>query len=634
MVTTEPLDGRYEIRRRLGDGGMATVYLAHDLRLKRDVAVKVIRDTSSETAFLFNREARVIAALHHDHIVQIFDYSGPQQDPPFIVMELIDGVDLRALLAAKPSPSMMASVAVVCLSGIAAALAHAHSRGIVHRDLKPANVMLDRDGRVLLTDLGVAKPFADRDGNGVTVVGQQTRLVGTPDYMSPEQVLEHPLGPSTDVFAFGSVLYSLFSGTSPFKRDTVAETFQAIVDIAYVDLAQYCPAVPAEIAQLCRDCFALEEGDRPAAADLVLFCEQWLSRHDVDCRAVVSSWIASQGGGPEPAPAPAMGDFGAARVATPQRIPPRRMALQRTLIVTTAEGDETDPMGVAGLLPADEPDTAPMVPTPLPATDQLAAGDFTVVLPSHLEDPTVAERLPPTVIMGPGRIESLWIAAASNVGIASLNATRSIYLLYGLGAGLAFVFILAASVAVFGDSSGGATTVVDEGGGADTLPNRVNGPGVPTFAGAQAARVYPASAAAPPAPTATHLRAVVSGMPTGQPAAAQQSPPTSAKSAAPLIPLVKGGKSSSVAARGKKAKRKRRARAAVTVGELNLTVLPWAKVFINGEAVGFTPVVRRLALPGGTHQLTVSHPELGSRRLNVRIVANKSKRVALDLRRK
>src|SRR5688572_2670679 len=201
------LGDRYDLSSRLGKGGMATVWRARDARLLRDVAVKVLEGSEAKDAlYFFHREARAIASMQNPSIVQIFDYSGPDEHPAYIVMELVDGLTLEQLAADRhPLPDI---VMAIIAHGIAVALEHAHERGVLHRDLKPGNVLIGRDGRVLLSDFGIAKAYRDPGRLGETMAGRKTGLLGTPLYMAPEQVLETAIGPETDVFAFGSLIYA------------------------------------------------------------------------------------------------------------------------------------------------------------------------------------------------------------------------------------------------------------------------------------------------------------------------------------------------------------------------------------------------------------------------------------------
>ncbi len=210
--------GKYKILQRLGRGGMAEVYKANQTTLDRFVAFKVISPLfTDDPDFLrrFEREAKAVAALRHPNIVQVFDYD-VAGNLPYMVMEFIEGETLKALLDKlarhRQTLPFMQSVRIVREMG--QALAYAHQQGIVHRDLKPANVMLDKGGRVILTDFGVAKMFSSQT---LTATGTTT---GTPAYMSPEQALGQSADHRTDLYALGVLLYELVTGQVPFDADT------------------------------------------------------------------------------------------------------------------------------------------------------------------------------------------------------------------------------------------------------------------------------------------------------------------------------------------------------------------------------------------------------------------------------
>ncbi len=207
--------GQYQITALLGRGGMATVYRARQTSIDRDVAVKVIKPDlieSEEFKVRFNREAKVIAALSHPHILKVFDY-GQHGDVVYLVMELLSGGSLADLLrgGARLEPAEVARL----LDQIASALDYAHRRGIVHRDLKPQNVLLDEERNALLTDFGIAKLLSE-----TTALTQSGIAMGTPAYMSPEQWRGQSVDGRADVYALGVMLYEMLAGRVPFMGDT------------------------------------------------------------------------------------------------------------------------------------------------------------------------------------------------------------------------------------------------------------------------------------------------------------------------------------------------------------------------------------------------------------------------------
>ncbi|MBF8255931.1 MAG: Serine/threonine protein kinase [Anaerolineales bacterium] len=210
--------GRYQVVGRLGRGGMADVYKGFQPSLDRYVAIKVLHPSMVEEAEFvqrFQREAKSVARLRHPNIIQVFDYDN-QGDTYYMVMEFLDGPTLKAALEEvhRRKEEMPLQVALRIVSDVGAALAYAHEVGVVHRDVKPANIMLDRSGRVILTDFGVAKMLT---GTKVTVTGT---VLGTPAYMSPEQGMGEPGDSRSDIYSLGVVLYELATGRLPYDADT------------------------------------------------------------------------------------------------------------------------------------------------------------------------------------------------------------------------------------------------------------------------------------------------------------------------------------------------------------------------------------------------------------------------------
>ena len=257
------LADRYRIERELGAGGMATVYLAQDLRHDRKVAVKVLREDLSASLGQerFLREIKVAAALQHPHILPLYD-SGEAGGVLFYVMPYVDGLSLREKLTKEGE--LPVGDAVRILRDIADALTEAHRHGVVHRDLKPENVML-RGRHALVMDFGVAKALSEATGKqSLTTMGV---ALGTPTYMSPEQAVADPhVDHRADLYAFGVVAYELLAGRPPFSGANPQQVLAAHVTAAAPPLTSY-RSVPPALAALVMRCLEKRPADRPQSAE-------------------------------------------------------------------------------------------------------------------------------------------------------------------------------------------------------------------------------------------------------------------------------------------------------------------------------------------------------------------------------
>jgi serine/threonine-protein kinase len=238
------LGGRYELGQTLGRGGMAEVRRARDVRLGRDVAVKQLRiDLASDPTFQerFRREAQAAAGLNHPNIVAVYD-TGEEADPatgihvPYIVMELVEGRTLRDLL--RTGRQIQPEKALTFAQGVLEALSYSHRAGIVHRDIKPANVMLTPDGTVKVMDFGIARAVADTSAT----MTQTAAVIGTAQYLSPEQARGETVDARSDIYSAGCLLYELLTGRPPFQGDSP-------VSVAYQHVRE-APVPPSHLDAL------------------------------------------------------------------------------------------------------------------------------------------------------------------------------------------------------------------------------------------------------------------------------------------------------------------------------------------------------------------------------------------------
>jgi serine/threonine protein kinase len=271
--------GEYRLRSVLGVGGMATVYRALDVALEREVAVKVLpASLASDEEYVrrFRDEAKQVAALHHPHIVPIYAV-GEEHGHSYYVMPVLHA-SLRDLL--EQQGHLPPDVAVRLAQQIASALGAAHELGLVHRDVKPGNILLDADGNGLLTDFGIARRLArQQGGNGPTLAG--TGLpVGTPQYMSPEQLRGEDLDQRTDVYALGAVLYESLTGVAPHVAGSPFEVAALALSAPIVRPAQRNPQVWPELEQVVVKALAREATNRyPNMQSVSAALELALRRH-------------------------------------------------------------------------------------------------------------------------------------------------------------------------------------------------------------------------------------------------------------------------------------------------------------------------------------------------------------------
>jgi serine/threonine protein kinase len=261
--------GHYEVEHLLGRGAMGTVYLARDRRIGRRVALKTIQlppghfsdDTAADEFFKrLQREAEVCGSLLHPNIVALYEAGYEGTRISYLAMELIEGETLHAMMKRfRPDPlpvELVLGIAEDILRG----LAHAHVKGVIHRDIKPANILIAADGTAKIADFGIARPI----DSSMTGAGA---LIGTPNYMPPEQVLGKPLTTRADLFSLGVVLYEMLTGIKPFAGEDITAVLHNIIRQEVANCADVNPAVPRAVGDLVARTMAKSSVDRPTAAE-------------------------------------------------------------------------------------------------------------------------------------------------------------------------------------------------------------------------------------------------------------------------------------------------------------------------------------------------------------------------------
>jgi serine/threonine-protein kinase len=259
--------GDFHIVRRIGQGGMGQVYLAEQTSLKRKVALKILRpDLAANDVALsrFRTEAESVARINHPNIVQVFTV-GQHDSTQFMALEYVEGMNLRDYLAKKGAPDLPR--ALLIMRQIAAALQRASETGIVHRDIKPENILLTRKGEVKVTDFGLSRVFGTDEQLNLTKSGI---TMGTPLYMSPEQVQGQTVDPRSDIYSFGVTCYHLLTGQPPFTGQNAFEVALKHVNEKPRPIAELRPDLPAEVCQLVDRMLIKEPSQRPQSGREVL----------------------------------------------------------------------------------------------------------------------------------------------------------------------------------------------------------------------------------------------------------------------------------------------------------------------------------------------------------------------------
>ena len=282
--------GNYRITEEIGYGGMAVVYKGVQESLGRTVAIKALRTsmaTEKDAVARFEREATSMASFQHENIITIYDFF-PHRGALFIVMEYVEGQDLYDLL--ERSPRIPPDIVVIIALQVARALDYAHFRGVIHRDVKPANIILSKLGTVKLTDFGIAR----LGGSDLTWTGVG---LGTPAYMSPEQVTGQRLDGRSDIFSLGVAMYQMSTGQKPFEEDTQLSVLQKVRTLAPPAPRSLNPGLPRELERIISRCMAKSPRDRYGSTqELMGVLEFYLSEHvNLNYRARLLLFLQQEG---------------------------------------------------------------------------------------------------------------------------------------------------------------------------------------------------------------------------------------------------------------------------------------------------------------------------------------------------
>ncbi|NNN19735.1 MAG: serine/threonine protein kinase [Acidimicrobiaceae bacterium] len=262
-VNDRVINGRYRLLSRIGAGAMGDVYKAQDLKLDREIAIKLLKNSFIDdkiTRARFEREARAAGKLsHHPNVITVFDVD-ESDGQPFIAMELVTGGTLSSVLKSGPLP---VEQALFITRQILRALAFAHQNGIIHRDIKPSNILMTATGEVKVGDFGIASIYEGAGGEDLTLSSQ---FIGTPAYLSPERVESKPVTPSSDIFSVGVILYEMVTGERPFKGDSPIAIILSVRSGTFISPELINPYIPAEVTRVIKRALVTSREDRYSSA--------------------------------------------------------------------------------------------------------------------------------------------------------------------------------------------------------------------------------------------------------------------------------------------------------------------------------------------------------------------------------
>jgi serine/threonine protein kinase len=615
------IGGRYEILKWLGRGGMGTVYEAYDRVLEEEVAVKVLRAevaASNDLTRRFRSEIKLARRVRQPNVCAIHEY-GEDGDLRFISMELIVGTDLKRLI--QESGRLDTNEAFNIARQIAEGLKAIHAIGVIHRDLKTANIMLDDRRLVHVMDFGIAKQFGPEASGSATVTGH---ILGTPEYMSPEQARGEPLDPRTDIYALGIVMFEIFTGDVPFHGDTpVATLFKQLQDPPPV----HDPRLPRSLSAVLEKALAKDAGNRYAnVADLIedldlarqAALKESAHAADMSIEATVTEKapvfedrVDTAARAPTFVPPPTMSNSEAAATVR-ERIAPASTIVTSGITFAPAGLPPAIPLSATTLVPLPVPrPAAPPVPRsatppPVPMTNRPVAETRRpyVSTPSNVRRYALAAAA--IVVAGlltAGGISRLWESSlTSNVGPTPPTPTVS----PPAASASSLSPDLTADSATVGSrppstpQQRGATPEMDAGG--VTRPRASAAEAIsPTLARdhtTQEAKTtrMPSAVPAPTVPSGLTLPPHEDG---AHPAA------TSAPAATPA-PVVE------------------------TTGLLQIVARPWAEVSVDGSPVGTTPF-RPLKVAAGPHTVIFTHPDYKPFRRQVTVRPGETARLEVNL---